>query len=258
MYILINGKGLSPYGICMALAVLTAMGLSIYRGKKNDIMMEDVLVVDAMSFGFALAGAKILYVAISYSWTDLWNLIKKGDFSFIGKGGFVFLGGLLFGLVGAWLGAKLTKRTLFYYESALLAVIPIVHSIGRVGCLLSGCCYGRPYDGFGAVYYYTEVNGERYVGQGVFPIQVVEIVCNLILATLLIFYTKKAREKFAVLRLYLVGYSFVRFVLEFFRGDEHRGRFGLFYTSQWISMGMIGVVLLIWSYSSYCKKAKKA
>ncbi len=46
--------------------------------------------------------------------------------------------------------------------------------------------------------------------------------------------------------LYLGTYSVLRFVLEFFRGDAIRGAWMGLSTSQWISLGVVGVLFVLW------------
>ena len=56
---------------------------------------------------------------------------------------------------------------------------------------------------------------------------------------LLLAFTLKRRKGYTTLFVYLIIYGVERFLLEFLRGDEIRGFFGLLSTSQWISIALI-------------------
>ena len=54
---------------------------------------------------------------------------------------------LLGGLIGGILGSELSRRWLgFKYPvaDAYALVLPLATAIGRIGCLLGGCCFGTP------------------------------------------------------------------------------------------------------------------
>ena len=122
------------------------------------------------------------------------------------------------------------------YDSLMLfnMLVPcflMFHAFGRVGCFMSGCCYGIecPF-GF-----------EMLISPGVtrFPVQLAESVCDiLILVAVLIIENKKGTQT-DILRIYMVSYAVCRFLLEFLRGDEIGGHFLCFSTSQWIVLGVI-------------------
>ena len=63
-------------------------------------------------------------------------------------------------------------------------MIPIMHAFGRVGCFFAGCCYGRPYKGFGAVTFPEGSQGPS--GVSLFPVQLVEAILVLIIAIVLL------------------------------------------------------------------------
>ena len=78
-----------------------------------------------------------------------------------------------------------------------------------------------------------------------FPIQAIEALFNILIMAVLLFYTKKKRIKYSVICLYLIMYSCMRFFLEFFRGDTIRGNFLFFSTSQWISLMIFALCLIL-------------
>ena len=57
-----------------------------------------------------------------------------------------------------------------------------------------------------------------------------------------------------LLPFYFISYGIIRFSLEFLRGDEIRGRWLIFSTSQWISIVLI-IAGIIWFALGSRKKA---
>ena len=155
------------------------------------------------------------------------------EVSFWTGGGFVFYGGLISALL--FLGLyKLTKlpltRETFW---SMIPALTLGHAIGRIGCLLAGCCYGAITDWWWGI----ELHGSHR-----HPTQLLESVG---LFTLAIFILKYRRHQFS-LAMYCMGYGLLRFIVEMLRGDEIRGYWGSLTPSQWISVVMIftGFILI--------------
>ena len=161
------------------------------------------------------------------------------------KGGFVFYGGLIGGILGVFIYSKQFKISFKELLLILLPVVPLIHSIGRIGCLCAGCCYGMEYHGFGAITFHDSLLAPNDVP--LFPMQVVEAICNFIIFIVLLVTYKKFLGTYKTVGLYLVLYSIVRFTLEFFRGDLIRGIYFSLSTSQWISIVLfiIGIAIFV-------------
>lgn len=119
-----------------------------------------------------------------------------------------------------------------------VAVCPLVifHFCGRIGCFLSGCCYGKPTDSpIGVVFPDNEILGLYHGGNALIPTQLIEAAFLLVLSFALLFGFKRHRAI-----AYLTAYPIFRFVIEFFRGDE-RGFFisDVLSPAQWISLFLI-------------------
>jgi phosphatidylglycerol---prolipoprotein diacylglyceryl transferase len=56
-------------------------------------------------------------------------------------------GALLGVLAGAYYGCRSLKLNFLQVLDHVCLVIPVGHAIARVGCFLTGCCYGHPTDG---------------------------------------------------------------------------------------------------------------
>ena len=105
--------------------------------------MEDFTAIAALGSGIGLLGGVLLFAVVTYTPAQAWALLCAGEFRQL-FGGIVFYGALLAGLLGGLLGSRLAKADLRDYINPVAPALPLGHAIGRVGCFLTGCCYGRP------------------------------------------------------------------------------------------------------------------
>lgn len=250
-YIHLFGRVFGTYGVCMALAVILVGLFSCRSLKRFGGRWEDVLIVGGVAVCLGLLGSKLLYIFVTYSISEVIAFLKAGDMSFLSSGGIVFYGGLIGGILGAVLGCRIAKCPFSAMERAVTPYLPMGHAIGRVGCFMAGCCYGAPYEGPLAVHYPNAVSGLS-PEQGYFPVQLTEAALNMVIFGILLLLRRKKRRPLRLLGAYIGMYGVVRFVLEFFRGDEIRGITAGLSTSQWIAVGMVAASCLF-----LCIKTKK-
>ncbi len=241
MYTFINlfDIKIPSYGLCMTIAFLTCSFLIISKAKKQGLITEDVIVFIAVTLGCALVGGGGLYIAVSYSIEEISEYIKNLDFSFLISGGIVFYGGLLGGIFGGICTIKLLNISVSQLEKCVVPYIPLGHAIGRIGCLMAGCCYGIEYKGAFAVS--SEFLPSSY---SVFPVQALEALLNVMTIPILTYYSRKSNKKYRLLSLYLILYSLIRIFTECFRGDGIRGGMAGISTSQWISLAILPISLI--------------
>ena len=237
-YLNIFGMQIPAYGLCMAVAMLLAVLLSCIRAYRRGRDVDRLLSIALAAIVFGIIGAKLLYFIVTYSWDEFWDSVRANGISFLLDGGLVFYGGLIGGVLGAFLGAAFTRCRLSDYSDAVVPVLPLAHAIGRMGCFCSGCCYGRVTDSWIGVCFPSSVTGLA-PNVRVIPTQLIEAGLNLLLFAALLLFTRKRRYGFITLWVYLIAYGVERFLLEFLRGDEIRGIFWIFSTSQWISLALI-------------------
>ena len=150
----------------------------------------------------------------------------------LAQGGIVFYGGLLGGILGAWLGCRLVGLRLLPMLDLCAPALALGHAFGRVGCLFAGCCYGMPCD----LPFCFPLSPYIAGGARLLPVQLIESVCDLILCAALLRYLRKERPVPRAAGVFLMTYAVYRFVLEFFRGDEIRGHILGLTTSQFWSL----------------------
>ncbi len=254
-YIEIFGRQITLYAICSIIGMFVA---GILMCKMTDKVGEDdnnsiiILLISAVG---VLLGGHLLYGITNYKYfylfskvTSIKSFITVVSFIF---GGSVFYGGLLMGIAFGFITVKIMKLPAGIYSDLAAFTIPLFHAFARVGCFLSGCCYGvESKFGFTA-------HGNTLVPElndvTRFPVQLLEAFLNLVLFALIFYFFKKGKFKGRLLVIYLFAYSVIRFFDEFLRGDEIRGFVLGLSTSQFISVIIFAVTTLI---LIFCRKSK--
>ena len=225
-YFTVFGRQISMYGLCIAVALVLCYLCASRRAAKGGRSTDHLMIIGATAFLAAVLGAKALFLAVTFTPKELWQLIQDGQLKALANGGLVFYGGLICGVPGAWLGAKIAGTPLIKFERDIVPFLPFGYGIGRIGCFLGGCCYGFSCGSFR------------------FPVQLLDTAISCGVGIFLILFSKKERKPYTLLTMYLAIYALQRFLLEFLRGDIIRGSFWLFSTSQWISLGLLAVCSL--------------
>lgn len=141
---------------------------------------------------------------------------------------------------GAGLLALLDRPVLPCLDLVGLA-LAVTQGIGRLGCLMAGCCHGRPH-AWGVRY--GEAHAEQgfepaLVGVRLFPIQAVESIGLLALAAAGAALVLGGWPAGAALATYLVGYGTLRFGLELARGDAARPFAHGLSEAQWTALAVV-------------------
>jgi len=235
-YISLAGVKISTYALMAGIGALCAIPL--YAN-----MLKNKLLLNKYSKGMIIAiiglicGSKYFGVLS----TLLKNYLHEGYFDIVKayrKSGIVYYGGL-FGLILFYYLFCLLKRISFQDIADELAVcIPIFHFWGRIGCFLTGCCYGKIYDGFLSFRYYNGHDIAKRV-----PTQLLEAAFEMCLFFFLYHLYIKGKKAKRLLLIYLGMYAIFRFLIEFLRGDSVRGVYGKISFSQLVSM--IIILLLV-------------
>jgi phosphatidylglycerol---prolipoprotein diacylglyceryl transferase len=235
------------YGVLLAASYLFGLRLAMWRAKKWGLDPNRVLDLGIYIIIAALVGAKLLLLIVDFDQfknpSDLLNLARLGG---------VFYGGLLLAVgVAFWYIAR--HRMPFWTTCDVFAPgIALGHVTGRLGCLAAGCCYGKPTNVPWAVVFTNPLaaaNVGTPLGIPLHPTQVYEASASLIILVLLLA-TERRGRRFAgrTFWAYMFLYAVSRYIIEIYRGDPRGTVFGLFSTSQFISLvlGPLSVIMLVW------------
>lgn len=238
------GRNVSPYGLFFIAGLYLAAALLLLLAPKRQVPRISLALIAVFSVIGGIIGARLLYIVTRLA--DYFAVLHLDPALFFRLlfegGGFVFYGGLAGGVATALF---LLKRKCFPVLPVLDLAAPAValgQAVGRLGCLSVGCCYGVPVERWGIVF-----PEESFAPPGIplFPTQIIESLFLFILTAILIVLVLRTGVGLPA-TMYALSYGVFRFIIEFWRGDEERGFFLVFSTSQWLSLclGAAGFYLL--------------
>lgn len=240
------GRTYPMYGICCVSGFIASLIVIIVMLRHNHRDLDDAIYIYTLGVVGALIGAKLLYLF------TVWPDFVKGIAAvsrhqitlsvFIDRyfsGGLVLYGGLLAGLLTAYLAAHYFGRSLRDFAPVFLPALALLCAIGRIGCFCAGCCYGKPVS-WGVVF---PKGGLAPAGVPLIPTQLIEAAFDVCLGLVFMHLAKSEKQPAYLLPRYLLSYATFRFIIEFFRGDVVRGILWGLSTSQWISLAVIIAVL---------------
>lgn len=227
------------YGLLIAIAILLGTFWAYKRGTAHGIHDDSVMntVLCLIIGGFL--GARLLYVAYFPAVYLHHPLMILTD-----RGGLVWYGGLFGGILASTAYYVFKKVPLKLSVLADILILPAALglALGRIGCFLTGCCYGIPCKLPWAVRF---PYGHPSYPHSVHPAQLYESVSVAALLLLLLWIENKQNYKSGtVFSLFMIGYGIIRFAVETVRGDALL-IMGLS-SSQWFSLFSIisGLVLM--------------
>ncbi|MGE0633860.1 MAG: prolipoprotein diacylglyceryl transferase [Pseudobdellovibrionaceae bacterium] len=232
---------ISPYFIIPTyLLFLSALycALVLWTAKKAE--SKNYPVKDSLDLGFAIMiggflGARLLHVFFEnpeYYKAD-WKKIL-----YVWEGGFVFFGGAFGALIASLVILKIKKISFAIWADFFAPIFALGYGVGRLSCLLAGCCYGR------STHLPWSIEGRH-------PTQLYAVFFELLVFAFLVAYEKRKLQKFSgeifVIWIFLHGVG--RLMMELFR-DDFRG-------SQILSLSIstwIAILLILISSSIYALK----
>ena len=141
----------------------------------------------------------------------------------LARSGGVFQGGLAAGLVFALWYMRRHRIPTFKTADLIAPAIALGHGFGRIGCFAAGCCYGRACASpFGVTFtssYAHNLTGIP-INTPIHPVQLYESLLNFINFGILFLILRRKRFDGQVFAFYILNYSVIRYITEFFRGDH--------------------------------------
>ena len=190
----------------------------------------------------SLVGGKLLAVAY-YGPASLWTDLSSG---------FVYLGGMIGSGLCGYFFCKVKGYVFFEKADFFASGLAIGHAVGRIGCFAAGCCHGHPTALPWAVRFTdprASVFPREWLGVPLHPTQLYEFAGEMAIFLALTCYFQRRRIAGTLLpglvsMAYLAMYGAMRFVVDFWRGDDPNARIGPLTTSQGISLVLVAAALL--------------
>ncbi len=242
---------LASYGLMTALGYVCASWYLVPRlknahikGLTQDTFWNLLFIV----FLGAIIGGKLLFIIVS--WPELGTTFAEKLTTIIHdiRYGFVFLGGLIVAVCGALWYMRRKQLPLLKTSDFLIVGVPLGHALGRIGCFLAGCCYGKPTTLPWGVRF-TDPHAlvaPELMNIPLHPTQLYEAGLNFLLFLLLHYASQKPHKEGKILVLYVLCYAVMRFGIEFLRGDFRGGFLLGMSPSQVICLCIAGIAIWIW------------
>ncbi len=219
------------YGLCIAIGFLLSLYLTQRDAQKRGINPEIIQTEAIITLLIGILGARVFHIFLfphEYSITNPLGWIA------VWEGGLVFQGALP--LTFAYVYWAMKRRKLPFLQVADCAVpyLALGQGIGRIGCFLNGCCFGKPASNLPwAVRFpagslvFQSYPGEDGWSLPVHPTQLYATV-GLIFLCFLLIYIRDQWKPFTgiTIPLYFFLHGIMRFFNEIFRGDHNPTHLG--------------------------------
>ena len=230
------------FGVFVAAAFLTGLWTAARRAGRDGISPDRIYEAGTWLIVGTIVGARSLYV-ISY-WRESFAGRPWTEVFRVWEGGLVFYGGLVGATLACLVFVRWHRLPLWKFGDALAPSISLGYFVGRFGCLMNGCCYGRSTSVPWAIHFPAE---HPSAGVGVHPVQLYDAFLNIGLFLLLAWLHRRKKFDGQVFAGYLIGYSVLRAFVEMFRGDypvHYLG--GIATPAQLVSLATFATGLLLW------------
>ena len=141
---IVQGLAVRGYGLMLLTAIVSGVGLAMSRCEKIGVTRDQITQLAFWMMLCGIAGARLFYV------------IQKSDqffsngFTFealahtvdMTKGGLVVYGSLIGGTLAGLIFMKLNQLPVWRTADLIAPGMVLGLAIGRIGCLMNGCCYG--------------------------------------------------------------------------------------------------------------------
>ena len=207
------------YGVLVVGGILVGLAIALKLAKSYQLTPSQLLSFFTAAFVGGIIGARLIHVIDTL---DLY-LARPELIPQIWLGGFSQFGMILGGLLSVVIYAYWKKCPLIRFLDLLPVPLLVGISIGRVGCIIRGCCHGGPTD---LPWSFVFLHPDSFippdlVGVPLHPTQAYEIVWFLALAGILLGWRKHLQPiKGLSFLIFLVGHSVGRFLIFFTRGDH--------------------------------------
>lgn len=240
---------LPTYGVLFAAGLVLAWWWFARRvARLEELPQERVWNAAFVSLLAGILGAKLGLVAVEWRYylgrpLAVLETIRSAGVLLVGVGA---------GFLTCFLYCRRYGISFWQLADAAAPPVAAAQSVGRLGCFAAGCCHGVPARGSAFAVTFTDPDSmvpADLLGVPLFPIQLVQMANDLVLAGLLAWIGRRpGRTEGSVFWWYVLLYGATRSILEMWRGDEIRGLWfgGRVSTSQILGLAaaaVAGVVL---------------
>ncbi|MCM8760106.1 MAG: prolipoprotein diacylglyceryl transferase [Candidatus Omnitrophica bacterium] len=184
---------------------------------------------------WGLIGGRSLHILVhlSYYYRNPFDILR------IRNGGLAVEGAVIAVFIFLIIYSRIKKFNIREVLDIIALSTPLGQAIGRIGCFLNGCCYGRPTDIFLGVKF-------PFSAEKMHPTQLYYSLLYILLFFFLKALYKRHLKPGIVFSSYMLGFSLIRYLVDMLRGDLSPTLTGLYPTQAVaIIIFIIGVVSLV-------------
>lgn len=223
------------YGFFIAAGFLLGMWLAMREAPKYGLNSQFVPDLTFYLIVSAIVGSRILFILL-----DPQPFLENPLLAFqFWKGGLVFIGGVVAAVATAWMVVRIKGEPFWKWADVFAPAIAAGQFLGRIGCLMAGCCYGKPTTVPWAITF-THPNSLAPLHIPLHPTQLYHSLAGLITCGVLLLVRPKLSGYGQRFGLFLILFALFRFNIEFFRGD-FRGTVGPLSLTQ-VAAGIICIL----------------
>ena len=215
------------FGACLAVAILACYFVLVRLGKSMGLGADFASSMLTVLIISGLIGARLFYVVEHWAYYSQ----HPGSIVKVQEGGLVFYGGFILGSIALAAFCRVRKARVLDVLDLMATAVPVGHAIGRIGCFLNGCCYGRVSGSCVAVSFpkgsipWSEQLGEGMIAPTagrslpVLPSQLFETALNFLVFGIMLLLFRRRRRPGSLAAAYVMLYGAARFTVEFTRAD---------------------------------------
>jgi phosphatidylglycerol:prolipoprotein diacylglycerol transferase len=201
------------YGIMVVLAVIAIIGISLLEAKRVGIAEDHIYSLGAYAVIGGIVFSRVIHVI------DKWDYYIAHPMQIFNFEGLAVYGAVI-GVVLAIIIYCLAKKLSIWLIADIISPGALVGmAIGRIGCVLNGCCYGLTTSLPWAVEY-TCPDSYAPLGVPLHPTQIYHIIWNLIAFAVLWSLRRRLKPRGSVFLLYLAFYAAGDLIIRTFREGE--------------------------------------
>ena len=209
-----GGLTITTYGVMLALAFILGILLAESRARRYGSTKDLVSALSFLILVGAIIGSRLFYVfthASDYK-AEWWRAF------YVWEGGLTFYGGVILALIMCLIWIRRKKLNFGRLGDIIAPSLALGVAVGRIGCFLNGCCFGKP-SNFGVVFPPdSPCAWELGVGVRVHPTQLYSVFAGFfILGILLVLERKKKKFNGELLLWFFLLYSLWRFFIDLIR-----------------------------------------
>lgn len=207
----IGGFPVYSYGVMLIIAFFVGVAIARARAAQYGLKPEQIWDVSFWVLVSGVLGARIVFIL-----QELPYYLKNLDQLFsLRFDGLTSYGGLLGGLIAFLVWSRVAKVPTLRLLDCVAPSVFIGHAIGRVGCLLNGCCYGGQCDLPWGIHVQDD-HGHSLPGL-YHPAQIYDSFFNLVGFAVAMLIARRGLKSGQMMSLFLTLHGLARVIYEFWR-----------------------------------------